>query len=397
MLRTAMVFLLLTGAASAADITTLAGKKYSGAFVGIADGKVNITTDAGPLAIPVKEMSAIDFGTKPVSFDNLQYDDVELTDSSHLRIGSLKIAGKKFVPTAILEANAPVMDIPLECVFWWQRNAHEPKNRTDWQKLLASRGKRDLFVIRQANDLSPVPGTILGGDDDGSAINFELETDNRRVSFKLVRATGGLVFNQPPRGVIPTTLCKLHDTLGNTLIVTSITGSDALTVKTVSGATFTYPSRAAIAKLDFSTGNVAYLAELEADVSAPEPVLGEPNWTYLKDRTPASPGFKLDGVAYSRGLWIAPDVSLAFKLNGDFREFKTVAGIDDSIQIASSAVRLTIEADGRPVFSEVIARKAKPRELTLDVKNVKLLKLIVVGEGLFLGNQLNLAEARLQK
>ena len=58
---------------------------------------------------------------------------------------------------------------------------------------------------------------------------------------------------------------------------------------------------------------------------------------------------------------------------------------------------LTIEADGKKLFAEAISRKDKPRLLNLDVKGVKELKITLERDGLFHGNQIDLAEARLQK
>lgn len=395
--RLGLFLMLVSGMLQAAEVTTLKGAKSSGEVTAIADGTITLTTSAGPLSFSTKEIATIDFDTTSVAPAGLKYDEIELVDGSLLRITGLEIPGKMVTPS-FLPGSAPQAKVPLDNVFYLVRNAHEKKTLEDWKKLLASRGKRDLFVIRQNDLLSPVPGTILTGDTAGTSIEFERETDGQKVTFKLTRITGGLVFNQPPRGVIPPTLCKLTDTLGNTLVVQSLAiEQGAITAKSVSGATFVYTSPKSLVRLDFTTGNVAYLSDLEPVVSAPTAAPGEPAWSYLKDRTPEGPGFKLGNVNYSRGLWIAPDVSLTYKLNAEYREFKAMIGVDDTIPVATSAVKFTIEADGKPVFSEVIVRKDKPRELTLDVKNVKLLKLTVEPEGLFQGNQLDLAEARLQK
>ncbi|CAN5283108.1 hypothetical protein BH11PLA2_BH11PLA2_35200 [soil metagenome] len=398
MLRSLLILVTLSPAASAAELTTLKGLKYTGDFVTLAEGNVSFSTPTGPITISVKEIATIDFNAKSDPLVKAKYDEIELIDGSMLRVTGLEIPGKAVKPAFITGEPMLTVNLPLDNLFYVVRNANDTKTREDWQKLLKSRGKRDLFVIKQNDLLSPVPGTILTGDVAGTGVEFERETDSQKVNFKLTRATGGLVFNQPPRGVIPPTLCRLSDTLGNVLTVQSLgVVNKEVVVKTVSGATFTYPSIAAIAKLDFSTGNVAYLSDMEPIVNAPMAAPGEPAWSYLKDKTPDGPGFKLAGTAYARGLWIAPDVTLVYKLNADYREFKAILGVDDGIPVATSAVKLTIEADGKVVFSEVIVRKEKPKELTLDVKNVKLLKIIVEPEGLFLGNQIDLAEARLQK
>jgi hypothetical protein len=240
-----------------------------------------------------------------------------------------------------------------------------------------------------------VAGTVLSGT--GDAIEFEKD-DGNKTTFKLIRASGGLVFNQPPRGVIPPTVCKVHDLAGNVLTAAAIeVGTAGIKVKTVSGAELLFPDTKRLAKLDFSQGNVTFLSDVDPQVSAPEPVPGEPYFTYLRDRTDENGPLKLDGSIYGKGLWLYPDAVLSYKLGGDYREFKATAGVDDSVTVASATVRLTVWADDKVIFNEVIARKDKPRALVLDVKGAKVLKIGIERGALFQGNQLNLAEARVQK
>lgn len=376
----------------AVEITTLDGKKYSGKLSSLGGGTITLATEDGPLTFAAKNLATVDFGSK-IELPE-KYDELELIDGSTIRIETLTIRGKQVQPQLVGQATAGKTELPLESLFFWLRSAEVAKNREDWKKLLSNRGKRDLYVIREAVGFNALAGTVISGTEDGNSIVFERE-DGKREERRLSRASGGLVFNQPSRGIIPPTLCKVHDVHGNTLIAQAVDLSgEAVLVKTVSGATIQYPSIQAVAKLDFSTGNVQYLSDLEPAVTAPA---GEMVWTWLKDKTPEGPGFKMAGTAYPRGLWIAPDVSLTYKLNGEYREFKCICGFSDSINVATAAVRLTIEADGKPLFNEIIQRRDKPRELTLDVKNVKQLKVSVEGEGLYLGNEINLAEARLQK
>lgn len=401
MLRVFSFVLISAIPLAAADVSTLAGKKYGGTITSIADGHVNIRTDAGPIAIPVKEMAAIEFGAKSLNLEKVKYDELELTDGTRIRISGLKIAARKVEPV-LRGSNPPALSLPLESVFYWLRGAEETKNREEWKKLLDSRGKRDLFVVREGDRLSPVPGTILNGSAAGDAIEFERESDNAKATFKLARATGGLVFNQPPRGIIPPTLCKLYDIFGNVLVVETLKlAGESVEARTVSGAVVSYSSLEGVAKLDFSTGNISYLSDRTPEISAPPaPPASEkgiPQWKVLNDATIDGPGFKLREVGYTRGLQIPPEFVLTYKLNSEFREFKAVAGIDDRIPELPLAVRLTIEADSKPVFSELIKRTDKPRELTLDVKNVKTLTIRVDPDGTYAMCQIALADARLQK
>ena len=150
-------------------------------------------------------------------------------------------------------------------------------------------------------------------------------------------------------------------------------------------------------KLDFSKGNIAYLSDLDCAVSAPKAEPDQPVVPLLKDTAGAGLPLKLDGTAYAKGLWVAPETTLTYKLAPDFREFKVIVGISESTEVASSGAKLVIAGDGRELFSGPITRKSKPKELVLDVKGVKELTIRVDPDGLFLGNQVILAEARLQK
>ena len=392
--------LLLAAPSLAADLSTLTGKKYKGELVAV-DGQVlTFRTDVGPVGVAVKEVFAVDFGPRPdPAGKGARYDEIELTDGSVIHCSKVRIKKRAVEPVFVAGegVEVPKTAIDLGTVFTLLRGADDPKSRDEWKKVLAVRGKRDQFVIKRGDAFEPVPGTVIEGDDEGDAITFERE-NGQRVNYKLVRATGGLVFNQPPRGQIAPTVCKVIDALGNTLVASKVeVVGGGLKVTTVGGATFEYPSFKSLARLDFSQGNVAYLSDLETQVSAPEAVAGEPYFTVLRDKTNENVPLKLDGQTYAKGLWVFPDTTLTYKLNGDYREFKALVGVDESVQVASSAVKLTIEADGKVVFSEQISRKDKVRPLTLDVKGVRQLKIAVEQESLYLGNQVDLAEARLQK
>ena len=102
-------------------------------------------------------------------------------------------------------------------------------------------------------------------------------------------------------------------------------------------------------------------------------------------------------MSYAKGLWVRADTTLAYKLTGEYREFKALVGMDESVSEPSYSVRLVIEADGKVVFSEVVARKDKVRPVTLDVKGAKQLKISVERTHPLDGVSVDLAEARLQK
>jgi NPCBM/NEW2 domain len=390
---------LFAATSPAADLSTLTGKKYKGELKRIDAALLTFDADIGMVAVPLKDLFVLDFGRKPLApADGAKFDELELTDGSVFRCTGIKIKGKTVeVPLLpVKDVAPPVVSVPLTSVFAYVRGADSQKTRDEWKKLLAVRGKRDLYVFRQADGLNAQPGTVIEGGDDGDSLTFEDE-NGQRLGLRLSRAIG-LVFNQPPRDVIPPTVCKLFDVFGNTLFATKLDlAASGLTVTTVNGATVVYPSTAGLVKLDFSQGNIAYLSDLDCAVSAPKAEPDQPVVPLLKDTAGGGLPLKLDGTAYAKGLWVAPETTLTYKIGSEFREFKAVVGISESTEVASSGAKLVIAADGRELFSGPITRKAKPKELVLDVKGVKELTIRVDPDGLFTGNQVILAEARLQK
>ena len=70
---------------------------------------------------------------------------------------------------------------------------------------------------------------------------------------------------------------------------------------------------------------------------------------------------------------------------------------DENGANATSAARVTVEADGQVLFSELVKRKDKPKGLVLAVKGVKQLRIIVEADTPLNGNYVTLADARVQK
>ena len=414
--RLASVLVLGLGlalSARSADLVTLAGKKSPGTLVSVDPQVVGFQEDgAGTVAkVSVKEVAVVDLKNAVVApAKGTRYDEVELTDGSVLRIASFQVKGKLVMPGWLPGPDAvtpPKADLPLGNVFWLMRDAHDVKARAEWKNLLAARGKRDLFVVRQSQGLNPLPGTVVEGNADGDRVSFQRE-DGQTSTLPLTRATGGLVFNQPPRDEIPPTVCKVYDVFGNVWFARAVeVAGSGLKVITVSGATVEYPTLAGVSKLDFSQGNVTYLSDLEAAAEYPPPEkdgpLGEQYpfaVAYQKDRAIGAAEIVLAGRKYAKGISVPPDTILTYNLSGDYREFKTVAGILDGVRPDNGALRLRVEADGRAIFNEMVSKKEPPKEITMNVKDVKELKIVVERDqqnALYFGNQVNLADARVQK
>jgi hypothetical protein len=401
----ALAAALLAAPAWADDVTTTAGKKIGGKLVAVDAQGVTLATASAKATVAAREIVVVDFGHKVLPQPKETFCEVELTDGSTVRVAKYALKGKKVEAEKLPAAQgapAPEFDLPMRSVFSAMKKADDPKHREAWKKMLATRGKRDLYVIEQEAGLTFVQGTIHSGSDSGQTLEFEPEGGGAREELRQSRAAG-LVFYQPQPASVAPTLCKVLDVYGNSLNATAVAVAEggAVTVTTVAGATVKYPSTASLSKFDYALGNVAYVSDLEPQVERPQLPPEEANLNpavaYLKDRSLANDAIKLENVAYNKGLCVAPDTALTYALGGDYSQFKATVGIDENGANATSAAKLTVEADGQVLFAGTLTRKDKPKGLVLSVKGVKQLKLIVEADTPFNGNYVTLADARVQK
>lgn len=393
--------------ATADDLTTTSGKKLVGKLVSIDAQGATFQSGEAKAVVSGKDIVVIDLGSKIEQLPKgVKINEIELTDGSTIRGGKFLIKGRKVetelatIPNGVA---APSIDLPLGSVFSIMRGAEDTKNRDAWKKILGSRGKRDLYVVREPEGLNFVQGTVLNGDDAGTKLTFEKEGGGKEVLL-LSRATGGLVFSQPTPPQVPQTLCRVLDVFGNSLVAQSVTlTSEGATVTTVSGVVVNYASTAAIAKFDYNQGNVAYLSDLTPTVDEPAIPADEkglrlnPLIPYTRDRGLAGEPLKLGNDTFPKGMMIAPDTVLTFTISGDYREFKAVLGLPESTPDANLEAKVTIETDGNVVFSETLKRKDKPKAVVLDMKGVKQLRVTIEADLPVNGNRVIFADARVQK
>lgn len=399
-------FALVASRAPADDVTTTAGKKLTGKLVAVDAQGVTFATADARVPIPGRDIVVVDLGNKVFAQPkDTKYSEIELTDGSSFRFAKYALKGKKFETEQLAGPPglaAPVYDLPMSAVFSALKNADDPKVRENWKKVIATRGKRDLYVIAEAAGFNFVQGTILEGLESSGSLRLRFEKEGGAKDELLQSRAAGLVFYQPQPATIAPTLCRVTDVFGNTLNATDIAiDATGVTVKTVAGATVKYAAPAALVKLDYALGNVAYLSDLDpavqsADVPMEEKKLN-PTVAVLKDRALSNDAIRLDNATFAKGLCVAPDTVLTYKLNGDYAQFKATVGIDENGANGTSAAKVTIEADGQVLFSAVLKRKEKPQSAVLAVKGVKELKIIVEADTPFNGNYVTLAEARVQK
>ena len=401
LLALAALAILVQGAAGD-DVSTTAGKKVSGKLVSVDAKGVTFQTPGARVEIPGRDIVAVDLGNKvkPTPPD-ATFALLELTDGSSIRFAKFALKGTQVEGEPLFgEKDAPKYDIPTRSVLYAVKKGQDAKIRQWWDKMMTTRGKRDLYVIEKEDGLTFLQGTITSGSDDGRQVTFEKEGGGSEALLQ--SRSAGYVFAQPQPASVPATLCRVLDVHGNALNAASVAISEkGVTVTTVSGATVRYPSTAAISKFDYQQGNVAFVSDLNPKVDGPELPADEqklnPAAAFLKDRSISNDALKLDNVIYQKGLCVAPDTVLTYSLDGGYTQFKALAGIDENGLNATSAAKLTVEADGQVLFTQTLSRKDKAVPLVLTVKGVKQLRVIVEADTPLNGNYVVLADARVQK
>ena len=186
-------------------------------------------------------------------------------------------------------------------------------------------------------------------------------------------------------------------------MVSSLTGKEGgVSVTTAAGVKLDVPFER-IVRVDYTQGRLEYLSDLTPTKIVTRSNLDDEEtpdqWHVYKDSNLDKKPMVLAGVTYSKGLALKPYAELIFDLKGDYREFEAMAGIDDGISVAGSAI-LQIEGDGKELASIQLPSpdKSRVKALKISVKDVQRLRIIVRSDGEFdTARHLDLADAKIRK
>ncbi len=388
-----------------ADLQTLSGKKLSGELVGLDKQTLILRTPDGDVRHPVADVLQVELAAAEPWTKGAYYD-VELTDGTVLHCAAVVLRGKNAELTVLPDLKVTV---PLTTVFTILRDAQDARNRDDWQKFLAKRGRLDMVVVRDGEKLSGLDGTFGNGVGDG--IEFTLSANGQKRAPKLAKVAG-FIFTQKADPNAPPALCKVSDAAGNLLAAADLVLNDkGLAVTTVSGARIIYPDATRLAKLDFSKGKLTYLSDLTPVAESVEPrvapgLAGETDtltvndaalFKPIKDKNRNNAPLYFGGVSYAKGLTLHAGTSVSYDIGGDYKELRAVLGVDESV-LTESRAEVVFEGDGRELYRTQVSRKDPPRPVAVDVKGVQRLRVTVRSTGLLdLWAQASLADAKVSK
>jgi hypothetical protein len=401
-----LVFLPAT--LSAADLTTLDGKKLVGEITSISPTELTFKTAIKEEKFLLTAINSISVGAAKPLPPGSKFIAVELIDGSQFRCSSFEIKGE--VVSMKLLGSDRIIEVPLKSVFTMLRDAQDVKLEQDFRGLIRSRGKFDRLVSVKKDKkdngtetirLDALEGTFGKGNVEKEDVQFTMEGSDRPLNIKMTRV-GGMIFNQIPSGEVAPAICRVIDADGNALLAKGITRTaNGYSLTTVANVTFDLPEKT-VAAFDFAAGSVKYLSDLEhaaLEESGSNPEHYQRDLTLDKERIQLildpSTG---KAETFPKGLSIHARTVITYELNGQYKTFRALAGVDASVG-TPSAVRLTIDDGTQVLYKGVIKKGEKPTDLALSIQNVEKLKFTIESDGSILdfGNQVSLANARVLK
>lgn len=385
---------------NSAQLHTLKGEILKGELENVTDKEIVLKQDGKSLATPLAEVLRIDFpAVAPVKLEG-KYSDVELVDGSRIHCKEWTIKANQAELTTLAGQE---IKLPLAAVANILNDAQEEKYRKDWSERLARKRRRDMAVLIREDTINPVEGTFGEADAEGKGIEFQIPGGRKgRLLFAKLH---GLIFQRELDPQAPPLLCKLYDSYQDVIMVSGVTRtSSGLAVTTPAGARFDI-GQELLTRLDYTLDKVAYLSRLE-----PSKIVQTSNFdfvdTFRHDKNLDNGPLRIYGESYVIGLALHAHTELEFDLQGDYREFHALAGIDQSVAGEGGPVVLVIEGviDGqaKELYKKTFTRK-DPKDkregaIDLNIKDVQKLRLTVRTGDLFdNGKHLDLVNAKIQK
>jgi hypothetical protein len=389
------------------QVSTLAGERVAGKLAALLPDALELQTAAGARRIPLQDLEGVDFSRRAVEARPKFL--VELLDGSRLAATVFTLASGK----AQLELTSGVTaaDLPTRAMrsVKFVPAIEDPAETKGWGEIAVAESTGDVLVVRKRGEgnqltLDQLEGAIQGVTPEGVKFNFD--GDEITVKFEKL---AGLIFFQPVKRELPAAVGRLFDVGGSQFSLRTLElKTDSLAVLTSAGLAANIPLAAA-ARIDFSSGNIAYLAELARDqppgaalALVPRGLDGSaaqwfaPRVEVLPQPQPLGPG---GAKRYRRLIALPSQAALTYAIPEGFARLHASVGLDPALNPAGE-FELAIVANGKVLWSQAFsaARKNELVEIDLPLPGVQRLVLRTTplrGQGI--GSWIHLYEARLTK
>jgi len=398
---------LAAGADAGLEVTAqnVASKPVFGRLISLNPEKAAIATAAGEASLAAKDLIAIAPSTPAALTKDKTPVWVELVDGSVIAAAEYavsKAAAKIQLLSTGAADQASVIQLPTATVHSVRFGTLKAQqaNARQWSEISRSKAASDLLVVRKKSALDYLEGVLR----DVDAENVKFQLDSELVPVKRAKVEG-LIYYHAAAEELANPACQVSDTHGSRLLAKSVVlRQDRLELVTTAGLQIGVPL-ADLVRIDFSSGKVQYLGDLEPESLELVPFLG------LKDEVPAVASMfrprsdrsldqtplRLGGVTYAKGLAIHSGTTLAYRLPGKFKQFHAIVGIDDAVRPGGD-LKLRIKGDGKVLWEDAVRGKDRPKPIDLDVAGVKRLEISVeFGSDLDVADHLDLCDARVTK
>ncbi len=400
-----LALLLCVAAASAAELKTLKGEVLTGDVVSINAKELVIDVAGEKKTFAVGQIAGVDYNKNAKLPIDAKWTDVELVDGTLLRCSAFEL--KKTTVTVKLLGSEAEVKMPLDIVANVLHNAQDPALRKAWDARVSMKRTHDAVAVDNGGVLNAIECTILETDEKGVDLTFKLKSSGKDVT-KPLAAFAGLLFQRRLNPAAPPIVCKLMDIGQSSLMVASVeTKNGDLLVKTSAGVEILYKP-AQMVRLDYSSGNLAYLSDLTPS-KVIETSTEDRVEHYRKDRNIDDHPIRLLSKPYAKGLALHSTTELEFKLKGEYRTLQGIAGIDDQVGGHNRPVVLRIYADDGTtvppplIFEKSFSRKnqaERVKPINLNIKDAQSIRIVVTyeeGDFLDTGLHLDLADIRVIK
>jgi NPCBM/NEW2 domain len=396
-------------APSADEVISLSGERQQGEVISFDAKELALRTRERLVRLPAADVQELKMRALAGDDAGFRYTEVALADGSVLRCqpgDGVTVDGTKIALTLL---NGLKLQLGRDDLFYVLKNAHDPSVRQDWDACLKAclKERRDVLPVIEDGVMHPVIGTYDQGK--GTVWNFKSSRDwvgNLKQDRKMRGAPviqGWIFYNQLAADA-PAELCRLHDSSRNLVVASKVETRDGgpFVVHTVSGARLVYP-RDQLVRLDFSKGRLEFLSDLEPRVRVqPAPDrFDRYQWFAEADRRNRNLDGKplqLGGTRFSKGLSLPAPTAIEYTLAARYKQFSTVVGVDDTVGGGQGALILTIEGDGRLLFSGEIKRNDPPVQIRSRIDGVGQLTIKVRPKGaLAYGLRVDLADPKISK
>ena len=147
-------------------------------------------------------------------------------------------------------------------------------------------------------------------------------------------------------------------------------------------------ARSSLSSLHFKNGRVVYLSDLapkkveeEANfIRGPKKLPSDLDYPFQRDRSAKGGALILGGQEHRKGLGVRAHSSLTYELEGAFRRFQAVVGLD-AAAAGLGAVLAEVYVDDKKVAEHRFAKADPPKAVDLDVAGARTLRLVVTWAG----------------